>query len=230
MLKIIIKAAILVCIILSIYFIVNPSACSNLINGRVVNSTEDASVALPPDQPHHEMFTPAGDQPAGDWQPLENEDAQPQAQDQAAQAPVVSSSRSVNKPSRRSPGSADFQPAPETAAQRAPGAQPTQPAPGDASFAGFMDTNTLQDDAVKQTAQTSAYTQAQVDYAIASRYVELENEYIKQKKDMKKAAQEISYIVMDDFELTPGEWEAFLQRATVDNLFDKVRQAKAANN
>ena len=67
-----------------------------------------------------------------------------------------------------------------------------------------------------------------MDYAIANRYVELENEYIKQKKDMKKAAQEISYIVMDDFEMTPAEWEAFLQRATVDNLFEKVRQAQAA--
>jgi hypothetical protein len=33
---------------------------------------------------------------------------------------------------------------------------------------------------------------------------------------------------MDDFELTPAEWEAFLQRATVDNLFEKVRQQQAA--
>ena len=33
---------------------------------------------------------------------------------------------------------------------------------------------------------------------------------------------------MDDFELTPAEWEAFLQRATADNLFEKVRQQQAA--
>ena len=40
MLKILLKAAILVFIILSIYFIVNPAACSNLMMGRVTNSTE----------------------------------------------------------------------------------------------------------------------------------------------------------------------------------------------
>ena len=72
------------------------------------------------------------------------------------------------------------------------------------------------------------FTQADIDYAIASRYVELENEYIAKQKDVKKAAKEISYIVMDDFELTPAEWEAFLQRATADNLFEKVRQQQAA--
>ena len=45
MIKILVKAAILVCIILSIYFIVNPSACSNLINGRVVNSMDTVPVS-----------------------------------------------------------------------------------------------------------------------------------------------------------------------------------------
>lgn len=33
---------------------------------------------------------------------------------------------------------------------------------------------------------------------------------------------------MDDFELTPEEWEDFLQRATKSNLFDKVRRDVAA--
>ena len=68
-----------------------------------------------------------------------------------------------------------------------------------------------------------SYSQDDIDYAIASRYVELENEYAKNNMLGKDTAQEISYIVMDDFELTQQEWESFLQRATESNLFDKIR-------
>ena len=62
MLKIIIKSIILVCIVLSVYFIVNPSACSNLINGRAVNVRQELPVQKQNDT-HSELFTPTGDQP-----------------------------------------------------------------------------------------------------------------------------------------------------------------------
>ncbi len=161
MLKILIKALILVCIILSIYFIVNPSACSNLVNGRVVNSLDAISTPAPDNQPQRELLTPVGDQ----GQTPQKTNAQEQS------VPAVMDTNS------------------------------TQPAP-------------------------SAYNQDEVDYAIASRYVELEKEYTLKHPDTKDTAKEISYIVMDDFELTPSEWEAFLQRATASNLFEKVRQAQ----
>ncbi len=143
----------MVFIIFSIYFIVHPSACSNLMLGRVTNSMEVAPII--DDQPagHREMFTPAGDQPLS-----------------------------------------------------APGAQE-----------GVFDTNTLSEPEIP------AYTQEDIDYAVASRYVELENEYAKQNALGKDTAKEISYIVMDDFELTQQEWESFLQRATENNLFNKIR-------
>ena len=159
MIKILFKAAILVCIILSIYFIVNPSACSNLINGRVVNSMD--TVVQPQVPPHNasELFTPAGDK--------------------------------TTKPA----------------------ADHVQPA--------------TQDNKVVP-ADEAGYTQEDIDYAIANRYVELENEYAKQNKDTQAAAKDISYVVMDDFEMTPSEWDAFLQRATASNLFEKVRQEQAA--
>ncbi len=158
MLKILIKAAILVFIILSIYFIVNPSACSNLMMGRVTNSMEVEPVVPNDTADHSELFTPAGDQPLAD-----------------------------------------------------PNQQP-QP------VEGVVDTNTLQ-----QEPQLPSYTQEDIDYAVASRYVELENEYAQKNALGKDAAKEISYIVMDDFEMTQPEWEAFLQRATESNLFDKIR-------
>lgn len=72
-------------------------------------------------------------------------------------------------------------------------------------------------------AKDSSYTQADFDYAIASRYVELEREYAKDNALGKDAAREISFIVMDDFELTPKEWESFLSRATAGNLFNRIR-------
>ena len=182
MIKILIKALILICIILSIYFIVNPSACSNLMSGKVVNSMEKVPTFVPKDQDHSELLTPAGDQPA----------------------------KAEEKPAKTTP--AEEQPAntDETAAP------------------AVTDTHSVQEaQQVAKDAEQSAYTQAQADYAIAARYVELENEYMAQKKDTKNAAKEISYIVMDDFELTPSEWEAFLQRATAENLFDKVRAEQA---
>ena len=154
MLKILIKAVILVFIILSVYFIVHPYACSNFMLGRVTNSPEVEQVIIDPAGDHSELFTPAGDQPLT--------------------------------------------------------TTGTQPSVGD--------TNTLTEEAVP------TYSQEDIDYAVASRYVELENEYSQNNALGKDAAQEISYIVMDDFELTQPEWEAFLQRATESNLFDKIRQ------
>ena len=198
MIKILIKALILICIILSIYFIVNPSACSNLMSGKVVNSMEKVPTFVPKDQDHSELLTPAGDQPV----------------------------KADEKPAKTTP--AEPQPAPETVttegpAQTEPTAQTDEPA-----TPAVTDTNSVQEaQQVAQEAAKSAYTQEQADYAIAARYVELENEYIAKKKDTKNAAKEISYIVMDDFELTPSEWEAFLQRATASNLFDKVRAEQA---
>ncbi len=155
MLKILLKAAILVFIILSVYFIVNPAACSNLMLGRVTNSTDTEPTLQEDRASHSEMFVPTGDAP------LKTAPAAPE---------------------------------------------------------GVFDTNTL-----NEQVAPPAYSQEDIDYAVASRYVELENEYAKKNKTGKDAAKEISYIVMDDFEFTQQEWEAFLQRATKTNLFNKVR-------
>lgn len=163
MLKILFKSAILVFIILSIYFIVNPAACSNLMMGRVTNSTDMEPALQNNSSIHGEMFAPSGDQP------LEN-----------------------------APASAE----------------------SDAAASRIAD---MLDEPAPAPAPAPAYSQEDIDYAVASRYVELENEYARQNKKGKDAAKEISYTVMDDFELTQPEWEAFLQRATQTNLFNKVR-------
>ena len=166
MIRILVKAFILVCIILSIYFIVNPSACSNLINGRVVNTTSESFKQQEPTVEKSELLGPTGDKT--DEQNAENE-----------------------------------------------------PSTGDENATQGTTTDTTTADA------TSGYTQEEIDRAIASRYVELEREYAQKGMDEKDMAKEISYTVMDDFELTPSEWEAFLQRATASNLFEEVRQQYA---
>lgn len=181
MLKILIKAAILVFIILSIYFIVNPSACSNLMLGRVVNSTSKEPIVSQPLDDHRELFVPAGDktQPhqPGSKTDSSNQDFAPESADTPATAPAV------------------------------------------------VDTNTLTE---QGNAPAPAYSQEDIDYAIASRYVELEQEYAQKNKINKDSAKEISYQVMDDFELTPQEWESFLQRATQSNLFNQIRTEMSA--
>lgn len=163
MLKILIKAAILFFIVISIYLIVNPSACSNMMAGR-------------------ERTLPAAADDA-QWQhPM-------------SEQPVYFS---------------------EDGTQLPPGTY--VPADG-AAPEGVFDTNTLHEEDVQPV-----YSQEDIDYAIASRYVELEREYARGGKDPgKDASREISFIVMDDFEMSPTEWEGFLSRATASGLFDRVR-------
>lgn len=212
MIKILVKAAILVCIILSIYFIVNPSACSNLMSGRVVNSMEELPTFVPNDKSHSELLTPQGDQP------LEQQPARTTAVEPAEETATVQEEPNVQ--------GSDEQPVATDQPESAASTQEETPAVTDTNSS--LEDQSAAQEAAKLAEPGKAFTQADIDYAIASRYVELENEYIAKKKDMKNAAKEISYIVMDDFELTPAEWEAFLQRATVDNLFEKVRQQQAA--
>lgn len=163
MIRILIKAFILVCIILSIYFIVNPSACSNLINGRVVNSTNESFKQQQPAPEKSELLGPSGDQ----------------AEDESF----------ADEPS-----------------------------------AADKDNN---ESNATDEAAAGGYSQEEIDHAIANRYVELEREYTQKGMDAKEMAKEISYTVMDDFDLTANEWESFLARATASNLFEKVRQEYA---
>lgn len=171
MLKILIKTLVLVFIILSVFFIVHPQACSNLMLGRVVNSTVKEPVISDPLDKNSELFVPAGDR------------VEPHQ----------------------------------------PGTRAEQAAPKETVV--VTDTNSL---APKENASESGYSQEDIDYAIASRYVELENEYAQKNQVTKDSAKEISYQVMDDFELTAQEWEAFLQRATQTNLFNQIRTEMAA--
>ena len=180
MVKILLKTIILVFIILSIYFIVNPSACSNFMMGRVTNvtDTQPTQELLPGE--HEKMFVPSGDKPL----------AQPYQGSSSTAAGVKSYSADESQ------------------------AYPMQ---DNAPVVGITDTNTMKEPAMP------TYSQDDIDYAVASRYVELEQEYAKLNKTGKDTAKEISSIVMDDFELTQQEWEAFLERATASNLFNKVR-------
>ena len=190
MLKIFLKSAILVCIILSIYFIVNPSACSNLLAGRVVNTPREENPQINPSMPpaQNEVLVPVGDQNAQDI---------PSAQE------VITAPQQEETPQDAAPAvQAQEEEAAISTPQEAEAKQQQTPAE-----------------------EQSPYSQEDIDYAVASRYVELEREYIKENKNLgKDASREISYIVMDDFELSPEEWEAFLTRATAAILFNKVRE------
>ncbi len=159
MAKILLKAAVLLFIVFSIYFIVNPSACSNMMAGREVRSSDGQNTQT---------------QGTG-----------------SEQGETISSSGTISEDGAYIPYTEE----------------------------GVFDTNTLQDQTVQPI-----YSQQDIDYAIASRYVELEREYAQNKTLGKDASREISFVVMDDFEMSPTEWESFLQRATASDLFNKVRQ------
>lgn len=154
MIKILSKSAVLLLIIMSVYFIVHPSACSNMMAGR---ETGGPSVAKDSDS--------------------------------------FSEEKQVIVPPEEDPVEQDL-----------------------AEVEGIVDTNTLQE------ANQPVYSQEDIDYAIASRYVELEREYARTQPMGKDSSREIAFVVMDDFEMSPAEWESFIARATASNLFDKVRQ------
>ncbi len=161
MVKILLKAAVLSFIVLSIYLIVHPAACSNFIAGR-------------------ETVVP-GEAVGVRWQ-------HPMSEPQDTLSPATAT---------------ETKPAPTLS-------QPSE---------GVFDTNTLQEGDFQPV-----YSQQDIDYAIASRYVELEREYAQNHTVGKDASREISFIVMDDFEMSPTEWEDFLTRATAADLFNKIRR------
>lgn len=193
MVKILLKAAVLVFIILSIYFIVNPSACSNLLAGRVVNTPPVENPQINPSMPpaQEELLIPAGDQNVQDIPSAQEVILSPEtdsAQEQEDSIMLLQSAEAE----------------PDTSTDNK---------------------NTDEAETSAILGEDSPYTQEDIDYAVASRYVELEREYIKENKALgKESSREISSIVMDDFEMSPEEWEAFLTRATSSNLFNKVRE------
>ncbi len=164
MLKILLKAIVLFLIVLSVYLIVHPQACSNMLAGR-------------------ETVLPVEGE-AAEWR-----------------HPMAEPGRSITDPSEQSVLDRDelFTPvkSEDTAAVQDP-AQPTD---------------------IHQK-----YSQDEIDYAIASHYVELEREYARTKTIGKDTATELSHKVMEDFHLSSAEWEAFLARATATGLFEKARR------
>lgn len=169
MIKILLKAVVLIFIIISIYLIVHPAACSNVLSGRrTVGVTTIFDPAL--QKPHNEvgeLLQPIGDTGTG----------------------VINSQGE------------DLGVRPEEGLTEQPFEGPS----------------------VNHAAPAVDFTQEDIDYAVASRYVELEREYAKNNVLGKDAAREISDVVMDDFQLSPKDWESFLSRATASNLFNRVR-------
>lgn len=158
MFKILLKAAVLFLIVLSIYLIVNPMACSNMLAGR-------------------ERITPAEgttDRPDGQRERVRTLQDREDVPDE-----MLAPSEQEN-------------------------------------LEGIFDTNTM------KAGQT--YSQEDMDYAVASQYVELEREYARHHTVGKDTAREISYTVMDNFGMSPAEWEHFLSRATASNLFERARR------
>ncbi|MBR2865096.1 MAG: hypothetical protein IKJ44_05450 [Elusimicrobiaceae bacterium] len=154
MLKILLKAAVLFLIVLSVYFIVHPSACSNLLAGRETGGPKVADQTQAVVEDRTSLM-------------LGEEDG---AQSSAKEGE------------------------------------------------GIFDTNTMREE------EQQKYSQEEIDTAIARRYVELEREYAQSRTLGKDASREISYVVMDDFQMSPAEWDSFLSRATASDLFNKVRQ------
>ena len=170
MLKILFKAFVLLLIVISVYLIVHPQACSNMLAGR-------------------ERVTPA------------------YGEDVQWRHPMAEPTKDLSAPANNV--SATDEMLTDTATEPKTSAEPK----------------------TENTARSQKiYSQEDIDYAIASRYVELEREYAGNKQEGKEMLQNLSTVVMKDFEMTQAEWDAFLARATASDLFDKVRQEQSAKS
>ena len=166
MLKILFKALVLFLIVLSVYLIVHPTACSNMLAGRERTDLDGYVVDW-----RHPMAEPSTQ--IGDGSPNH---------------PIISDELF------------EFE-------------EPKE--------------QTKDNQKATTTGDDSAYSQQEVDLAIARRYVELEQEYARKQTVGKDTSREISFIVMDDFEMTAEEWESFLSRANASGLFEKARKELA---
>lgn len=166
MLKFFAKTAVLVLIILSVYFLINPSACSNFLNGKETNGTS----SVPP------AAAPGPNEPPATIGPAPADGKTDEMLDQA------------------------------------------QPSPAEEK--GVFDTNSMHEPRPPQP----AYSQEDLDYAKASYYVELEQEYAKSRPLGQDTSREIAFMVMERFKMTQAEWESFLARATAADLFTRVRR------
>lgn len=181
MLKILLKSVVLFLIVLSVYLIIHPQSCANMLAGR----ERMAPVSGAEGTPQHPMAEP---KPTITAQPVkENIDQNELFEPQTTNADALQ---------------------PATATQKAP-------------FAVY-DSDCVPGSTGCPT--TAKYSQEDYDYAVASRYVELEREYSQRHTIGKDTATELSYIVMDDFGMTPEEWNSFLSRATQTDLFEKARR------
>lgn len=161
--KILLKALILFLIVLSVYFIVHPQACSNMLAGRqttVPSEGADATWTNPMAEPQPNITDKAKE----DWQVREE------------------------------------------------------------LFTSQEDSKKQGDSAETLKAIQPNYSQEDMDYAVASRYVELERDLAKTHPLGKDSSSELSYAVMEEFGMKPAEWNSFLTRATASNLFEKARQ------
>lgn len=163
MIRILLKSVVLFLIVLSVYFIVHPSACSNLLAGR-------ETVAPVWTQDGEQKRSPMAE-PGEEIKPVSESEADKIAEDEDS-----------------------------------------------GNYTDILDTNTRKEEPARPV-----YSQSQIDYAIASRYVELEQKYTADQTVGKDASQEIAHVVMDDFQMTPTEWDEFISRATSSDLFNKVR-------
>jgi len=161
MLKILGKSGVLFLIIMSVYFIVHPQACSNMLSGKQNSSPAAAT---------------------------ENKETKPSAAEPQQNI--------TDKPQRY---------------------EPEQEGWFNTTGEPAKNGSTMQD-------LQQSFSQEDIDYAIASRYVELEREYSRTHPLNKEASTELSYIVMDDFGMSPAEWQSFMTRATASDLFEKARR------
>ncbi|MDR0291478.1 MAG: hypothetical protein LBI01_01595 [Elusimicrobium sp.] len=197
MMVILLKAAVLVLIVLCIFFIAYPHACINIIEGR---QTEDQSI-----QDINKPLIQA------------NRDTVPAPQ------PVVTAPVTVTPPSQTVTIPA---PQPVTTQQTvitpATAVQTVQTQVTQTARDAQNTTNSALNSAIQQQQQLQA-EQDVYDYNVIKRYVAVEKDYLQTHANDNASATAVTQQVMNEYQLNDQEWKEIISKANERGWFDALR-------
>ena len=225
---ILLKAAVLVLIVLCIFFIAYPHACVNLIEGRQTDEQTIQDINKPLIQANQDITSgpaqPQQTQPAqvpAEYMPVITQPAVPQTTTTTTAATaqnVVNQAVSTAKTTAQNVSQA----AQTTVKSVSQTAQTTAQNAQTAANQTAQNTQTALNAAIAQQQEAQA-KQDVYDYNVIKRYVAVEQDYLKTHPNDSAAATAITQQVMNEYQLSDQEWREIISKANQRGWFDALR-------
>jgi len=234
---ILLKAAVLVLIVLCIFFIAYPHACINLIEGRQTEDQSIQDINKPLIQANKDV-TPAQTQQVQTQQTVTTTVTAPQPAGQQNVVVTMPAAQQTAGQTVIDTATGAVQTTAQTAAQTgqtvvntATGAVQNAVQTGAQTVTQTAQTATQTTQDVSSAALDSAIKQQQelqaqqdvYDYNVVKRYVAVEKDYLLTHPNDNAAQTAITQQVMNEYQLNDQEWQEIIQKANTRGWFDALR-------